>query len=820
MSGNRVRQSIPSLINGVSQQAMSFRLGSQCSEQLNGLSNVLDGLSKRPPSELIRIVGAAQYPDTFVHTINRDEQERYLVLVSNGEMRIFDLYNNGNSVPVYMDQSGIDYLQTFTPSSDIKMTTVADYTFVLNTTKTITVDPTEAPASRNHEAIVYVKKGVVETRYSVAINGSWYSYTTGKPGSTVTQTSNQTTSQTEDGTSGSSQTTTTSDTVNYGSTPSTETIASNLAQAIRASGAGVEVLGSVMRIRIPSGADFDFNVNDSWGNEALMGFKENTQKFTDLPARCFEGTKVRVVGEDPTEDDDYYLEYHELDGNQIGVWEETVGWNTNNSFDASTMPHTLVREADGSFSFGVEFWDKRTAGDDFSNPFPTFLDHTISDIFFYRDRLGFISDENVILSGATEFFDFFSESAINVLESDMLDVAVTNDTVSILRHALVFGDVLVLFSDQTQFQLSSGSASYLGPTTVQVDKTTEYLCSKYCKPVGSGNSLFFVTEREDYSGIREYKVSSDYIEPNAPEITSHVPEYIPNRVTKMTVAINDGTLFCISNAERNSIWVYRYYWIGDQKSQSCWSKWSFSPNSQILNIGVIGSILYVLINYQSGLSLEQIRLHNRGEERDLGYRVALDRKTTVYGSYNSQTDTTSWSLPYGASNEPIGLVIAADMASYPRGFEVEKVQVNPYFPTTATAPGNYGGAPCICGFKYPFVYEFSEQFIREADDASAPVFMVGVLKLLDMHLLYTDSGYFRSEVVPRGRNPIIKEHFGITGNTSFKLDTPSIDSGRFKFSVLSDSRTTRVRLLNDSIFPCSFQAAEWTGTFNNDERSV
>ena len=57
------------------------------------------------------------------------------------------------------------------------------------------------------------------------------------------------------------------------------------------------------------------------------------------------------------------------------------------------MPHALVREADGTFTLKRLEWDNRESGDDDSNPYPTFIDNTISDIFFYRNRLGFISDE-------------------------------------------------------------------------------------------------------------------------------------------------------------------------------------------------------------------------------------------------------------------------------------------------------------------------------------------------------------------------------------------------------------------------------------------
>ena len=43
-------------------------------------------------------------------------------------------------------------------------------------------------------------------------------------------------------------------------------------------------------------------------------------------------------------------------------------------------------------------WSDRDAGDSITNPDPTFIGTTLNDIFFYENRLGVLSKENVILS--------------------------------------------------------------------------------------------------------------------------------------------------------------------------------------------------------------------------------------------------------------------------------------------------------------------------------------------------------------------------------------------------------------------------------------
>ena len=76
--------------------------------------------------------------------------------------------------------------------------------------------------------------------------------------------------------------------------------------------------------------------------------------------------------------------------------------------NASTMPHLLIRKADGNFWFGsaggqtvtgigeVQSWGERTCGDYDTAPDPSFIGNTINDVFIYKNRLGFLADENVI----------------------------------------------------------------------------------------------------------------------------------------------------------------------------------------------------------------------------------------------------------------------------------------------------------------------------------------------------------------------------------------------------------------------------------------
>ncbi|UZT50288.1 non-contractile tail tubular protein [Enterobacter phage 03_vB_Eclo_IJM] len=64
---------------------------------------------------------------------------------------------------------------------------------------------------------------------------------------------------------------------------------------------------------------------------------------------------------------------------------------------------------------------------------PSFVDSTINDVFFYRNRLGFLSGENVIMSRSAGYFAFFLKSVATLSDDDPIDVAVSHPRISILK---------------------------------------------------------------------------------------------------------------------------------------------------------------------------------------------------------------------------------------------------------------------------------------------------------------------------------------------------------------------------------------------------
>ena len=141
--------SIPTLINGVSQQSEILRLPNQVEEQINCISSLSEGVSKRPPTEFIKNLDSVDwttdaslsdshpsYGNQYlpkVHVINRDDAEKYIVVIKDSYIEVFDLYG----VKQVTDKRGgaesyIDLDCTESPKDSFRAHTIADTTFIVN----------------------------------------------------------------------------------------------------------------------------------------------------------------------------------------------------------------------------------------------------------------------------------------------------------------------------------------------------------------------------------------------------------------------------------------------------------------------------------------------------------------------------------------------------------------------------------------------------------------------------------------------------------------------------------------------------------------
>ena len=477
-------------------------------------------------------------------------------------------------------------------------------------------------------------------------------------------------------------------------------------------------------------------------------------------------------------------------------------------------------------------WGERTVGDLDSAPNPSFIGSKINNVFFFRNRLGFLANDNVVLSRVSEFFNFFPETVLSVIDSDPIDVAASHSKVAILKSAVTMGEQLILFSEQTQFILSS-SADNLTPKTANVLVATEFESSDAAQPVGSGSSIYFLTKKGTFAGVREYITQSDITVKDATNTTIHVPRLIPSQIFKLAVSNNQDILVLLGTDNPNKLYINRWlYGSNGQKVLNSWFTFTINSNRTIRNIDFIGTDLFCVIEEANGTTLEKIPFENNFTEPNADFEYRLDHKVTeattgVSVAYNSSTNISTFTVPYRlrATMKIVGRFLDSGETStfvneqgttttLKEGQIISTTNATDGSTSTITATGDYRNSKFIIGEPYEMHYRFSNQRITEAAGQSSAEILSGRLQMKYFYIKFEDTGFFKVEVTPEFRDTSTHTFTGqLIGTSSSTIGSINLQTGTFKVPVMSEATKVSIDIRNDTFLPVQLSSAEYEAMY-------
>lgn len=320
-----IQQKIDSLLNGVSQRPQEQRLPSQAQEQKNGLSHPVRGLMKRPPFTFVSKLASStvsgdsvspDYGDTFFHPVNRDESEKYHVVIANGDIQVFDALTGEELNVLGLDD---DTYLVDPDGAGFRAATAGDTTIIVNRGVTARRGTTKTQ-TRGYDSLIYIRQADYGTTYKVTINGSTVGIQT-IAGATAEARPDI----------------------------STEAVAGDLLTALRSESAfgdfSFSIIGSTILIQNLLQQDYTLKVEDGLADQGLRAVKGSVQAFEDLPRRAPKDFVVEVVGDPNSNLDNYWVKFDDEGGpDKQGVWIECPAPGTIIDMDPSTLPHRLVRQ--------------------------------------------------------------------------------------------------------------------------------------------------------------------------------------------------------------------------------------------------------------------------------------------------------------------------------------------------------------------------------------------------------------------------------------------------------------------------------------------
>ena len=578
----------------------------------------------------------------------------------------------------------------------------------------------------------------------------------------------------------------------------------------------IKVIGNGIYI----GSNTEFNVTtsepDLW---SILSTK--IIHVRELPLQCKHNFIVEATNSDRSDEDNYYLKFvgdNNEDG--VGAWEETIEPGLITTINPAKLPHTIVRNTDGSFTVdqfkidGTLAWRTRQVGDDKTNPMPSFVGNTISQTIFHRNRLGFLSKGNIILSQAGDLGNFFFDSALVVTPNDPIDIAASSTEPVAFTSAIETTTGLVAFAQSQQFLLHTDSDS-LTPETAKLSNISTYRYNPLAMPVSMGTTIGFTDQAGENTRFFEmFDISRDR-EPQIIEQTKIVQTLLPFTIDHVVNSRENNTVFFLQKGTK-SIFGYRYHNVNNQRIQSAWFQWTFPFT--IDYIFCIDDKLYIVENSSGNYFLYECYIKPYGSE------------TTISGSgiYGSSVNYTSFLDSFYVT--PSNTASSLSHTWQPSSNSPNLDTYDGYTNVVAIANGEIKKPTSIVGnvmtfdtelsgsitFGIPFQFKVSlpQVFVTKSSNNQVVADLTSSLTIQRMQLRFGNIGQFSVALKRIGKQDYTKEYNQTVLNDYRVNDAPVDKVLTIAVPVYERNSNCNVSITSTHPAPLNFRSMSWEGDYS------
>ena len=714
-----VTQSIPSYLGGVSSQPDIKMSPGQVRDIINGYPDPTYGLTKRNGTQfLLTLESYTEEDDPLADAswffINRDQSESYFGCVTTeGTLRIWNAITRQEATITY-EGNAKDYLGTGLGHSDFVFTTIQDLTYVINKTEVVQEVPKESYGLGRHGTIL-LREIANKQDYTVYLNGTPRTYTS---------------PDFPDALQGEAAT-------------NADTILAGIKSIIDAYG-GITVTQLADSLELFSSTPFTLDVKAGISGRAIESYQDEIGNSARLARNSLDGRIVKIINT-TDERSSYFVAFvaDQTVGTQggSGYYKEARGWDTIDGvtkfasvgLDNTTMPHQLVNTSVNNFTFSPVKYEGRLVGNDLSNSSPSFVGSVINEGFLHSNRLGFLSNDNVILSQSGEFNNFYYVSAQTVIDSDPIDL-----NCSSIRPAQLFSVIpqtqgLILFSKFEQFKLFSDDAALTATDSI-IRSISNYEADSGIDPVDVGTNIVFLSKTPIYTRTMAMTTRGNNANPTIVDIGKVASEYVPSNIDNL-VASPQNSFVAMSSQNTSDVFFYRFFNTGEKDIMQAWFKWTLPGNVQTLAIAQDMIFLVVKAGGEYsllGASIAQQVLSNTNQQTA---NPRLDQYFVISNgiTYDSINNTTSITKPFNSDPSLSPVIITTPLinplftrrvvSDVPLQFDVNdssEIEGGVILPVTVngntwTVPGDWTGYEnrLIGGYRYNFEVVLPTTYFRQ-----------------------------------------------------------------------------------------------------------
>ncbi|MEJ1593530.1 hypothetical protein SMA75_20260 [Escherichia coli] len=450
---------------------------------------------------------------------------------------------------------------------------------------------------------------------------------------------------------------------------------------------------------------------------------------------------------------------------------------------------------------------------------PYFLDHPVSLLTVFQDRLMVVSNGVVFGSRTGDYFNWFRSSMLSLKPDDPVEGYALGSEDDIISRAVTYNKDLFMFGVRKQFAISGRTP--LTPQNISIATAASERNSAYCQPEVLGNILFYgryQTARDQagpspYAGaVAQFQLGVFQDTPETSPASPQLDKYIRGRITEMAVMGAPTTLFCRTDGRDDGLYVFRFLdQPGTQAREfDSWSRWEWDYGNVGHIIGMVGyqSSLFVYTMKSDGTNL-WLGAEEFVMDSALSDTPYLDsqRSGTAYeantGFLRNSVPRTGTSAALDRSTEYglLGTAIA--------GYSTFKAQ---YIPSKVTLDD------LVVGVDFESVMDITPPYVRDQNDRAI---VNGNLTVTQYAVSLIDTGGLDAVRTSENMDTTVAKFNGrVLGRANNLIGRQPVTSTTIQVPCAKGNLRHRMKFVSRTWLPMGISAIEWTGQFFNNARRV
>lgn len=216
-----------------------------------------------------------------------------------------------------------------------------------------------------------------------------------------------------------------------------------------------------------------------------------------------------------------------------------------------------------------------TVGDQVSAPVPAFMRHEITYLGLFQDRLLIGNGSTIFASRPEDYLNWFRQSVLETLDSDPVEMYALGSEDDVIHWDATFDRNHVLFGNKQQYLLPGRQALTPKNPTIQVMSSIDDAVE--AAPSASGNFVFYAKDTATKSSLHQIQIGQTADSSQSYECSQQLDKYMRGKPCQILTNTSPFYVMVRTRDYHNGFYVYSYLDAmgGGQRLYDSWSRWEW-----------------------------------------------------------------------------------------------------------------------------------------------------------------------------------------------------------------------------------------------------